>query len=139
MKFLREFSFLIVFLGFVAGAGSGQIVGGSITGTVNDPNGATVAGAAVLVRQAETGATRTLTTTADGRFFAPSVPVGHYSVTVSLDGFDSQHQSGIDLTVGQSLQLHFVLGLAKVQQEVEVDATGDSVNVTTQSTVGPDR
>jgi hypothetical protein len=136
MKFLQKFSFLILFFGLVIGAASGQIVGGSITGTVHDPNGAAVTGATVLVRQVETGATRTLTTGTDGRFFAPSVPVGHYSVTVSMDGFDPQHQGGIDLTVGQSLQLNFVLGLAAVQQQVEVDATGDSVNITTQPTSG---
>ncbi len=103
---------------------------------MHDPNGATVSGATVLVRQVETGATRTLTTAEDGRFFAPSVPVGHYSVTVTQEGFDPQEQSGIKLTVGQSLQLNFVLGIAKIQQQIEVDATGDSVNTTTQSTAG---
>jgi hypothetical protein len=133
MKFL-QFSFL--FLLFLAATVHAQIVGGSITGTVHDPNGATVAGATVQVRQLETGATRTLTTAQDGRFFAPSVPVGHYAVTVSQQGFDPQEQSGMDLTVGQSLQLNFVLGIAKLQQQVEVDATADTVNTSTQSTSG---
>ena len=132
MQFLK-FSAVFVFLAATVHA---QIVGGSITGTVHDPNGATVAGAAVQVRQLETGATRTLTTAPDGRFFAPSVPVGHYAVTVTQQGFDSQEQSGMDLTVGQSLQLNFVLGIAKLQQQVEVDATADAVNTTTQSTSG---
>ncbi len=129
-----KLSFLSVFL--FATATWAQIVGGSITGTVQDPSGAAVAGAAVQVRQLETGATRTLTTAQDGRFYAPSVPVGHYAVTVTQEGFDPQEQSGIDLTVGQSLQLKFVLGIAKLQQQVEVDATADSVNTTTQSTSG---
>ena len=133
MQFLK-FSFLSLF--FLAATVHAQIVGGSITGTVHDPNGATVAGATVEVRQLETGATRTLTTAQDGRFFAPSVPVGHYAVTVSQQGFDPQEQSGINLTVGQSLQLNFVLGIAKLQQQVEVDATADTVNTTTQSTSG---
>lgn len=133
MRFLK-FSWLSLF--FLAATVQGQIVGGSITGTVHDPNGATVAGASVQVRQLETGATRTLITAQDGRFFAPSVPVGHYAVTVSQQGFDPQEQSGINLTVGQSLQLTFVLGIAKLQQQVEVDATADTVNTTTQSTSG---
>ena len=127
---------LLLVLVLFAAAAEAQIVGGSISGTVQDPNGATVAGAAVEVRQLETGATRTLTTAQDGRFFAPSVPVGHYTVKVSQEGFDPQEQSGIDLTVGQSLQLKFVLGIAKLQQQVEVDATADTVNITTQSTSG---
>jgi hypothetical protein len=131
MRFLK-FSLLLL----LSAAAYAQIVGGSITGTVHDPNGATVAGAAVQVRQIETGATRTLTTSQDGRFFAPSVPVGHYAVTVTQQGFDPQEQSGVELTVGQSLQLNFVLGVAKLQQQVEVDATADTVNTSTQSTSG---
>ena len=131
MRFLK-FSLLLL----LSAAAHAQIVGGSITGTVHDPNGATVAGAAVQVRQIETGATRTLTTAQDGRFFAPSVPVGHYAVTVTQEGFDPQEQSGVELTVGQSLQLNFVLGVAKLQQQVEVDATADTVNTSTQSTSG---
>ena len=38
--------------------------------------------------------------------------------------------------MGQSLQLDFVLGVAAVEQQVEVDASGDSVNLTTQQTAG---
>jgi hypothetical protein len=128
--------FPLLFLILFAAGVTAQIVGGSITGTVYDPNGATVAGASVQVRQIETGATRTLTTAQDGRFYAPSVPVGHYSVVVRQEGFDPQEQNGIELTVGQSLQLNFVLGIAKLQQQIEVDATADAVNVTTQSTSG---
>src|SRR5208337_844049 len=64
-----------------------QIVGGTINGTVRDSSGASLSGATVTVRQIETGATRTLTTNDDGRFYAPSVPVGNYLVTVKRDGF----------------------------------------------------
>ncbi len=115
---------------------SAQVVGGSISGTVHESTGASLDGAAVTVRQIETGATRILTTGADGRFFAPSIPVGAYTVSVSHDGFATQVRTGISLTVGQSLQLDFVLGVAAVQQQVEVDASGDSVNITTQQTAG---
>ena len=63
-------------------------------------------------------------------------PVGRYSVSVAHDGFATQERSGITLTVGQSLQVDFVLGVEAVQQQVEVDATGDTVNTTTQQTAG---
>ncbi len=113
-----------------------QIVGGSISGTVREATGASLAGASVTVVQTETGATRKLVTGSDGRFFAPSVPVGRYSVSVAHDGFATQERSGFSLTVGQSLQVDFVLGVEAVQQQVEVDATGETVNVTTQQTAG---
>jgi hypothetical protein len=103
---------------------------------VRDSSGAAIAGATVTVRQIETGSTRTLTTDPEGRFFAPSVPVGPYTVVVGHEGFASQQQSGITLTVGQSLQLTFVLGVAQVQEAVEVTADGTTVNTTTQQTAG---
>ena len=136
MNSLKKFSFSISFSFLAIAAAWSQIVGGTITGTVSDPNGAAVSGAGVQVRQIETGATRSLTTAQDGRFYAPSVPVGHYTVVVTEAGFDPQEQSGIDLTVGQVVPLKFVLGIAKLQQQVEVDATGDTVNTSTQSTSG---
>ena len=71
-------------------AAHAQIVGGTITGTVRDASGASISGATVTVRQIETGATRKLTTDDEGRFFAPSVPVGEYSVSSAHDGFATQ-------------------------------------------------
>jgi Carboxypeptidase regulatory-like domain len=131
---LHRFFITLIFAGALAA--HAQVVGGTITGTVRDANGTTLSGATVTVRQNETGATRTLTTDNEGRFFAPSVPVGAYSVTSAHDGFESQVQSGITLTVGQSLRLNFTLGIEKVQQQIEVDAVGANVNTTTQQTSG---
>ena len=120
----------------IAPAAYAQIVGGSISGTVREATGASLEGASVSVVQIETGATRKLVTGSDGRFFAPSVPVGRYSVSVAHEGFARQERSGITLTVGQSLQVDFVLGVEAVQQQVEVDAAGETVNITTQQTAG---
>jgi len=113
-----------------------QIVGGTISGTVQDANGGVLAGASVLLRQTETGAVRTLTTDASGRFYAPSVPVGRYTVTVSMNAFEKQERTGIELTIGQSLPLNFVLGVEHVQQSVEVEANPVAVNTSTQPISG---
>ena len=114
----------------------GQIVGGTISGTVHDKTGAAVVGANVAVRQIETGASRQLTTDADGRYYAPSVPVGNYVVTAAHDGFQTDQRSGISLAIGQSLLVNFDLGVEKVEQEVVVEAQQESVNTTTQPTSG---
>jgi len=128
--------FLFILLIGGATAVYAQIVGGTISGTVREATGATLSGATVTVRQAETGATRTLTTGADGRFYAPSVPVGEYSVSVQHESFETEQRNGISLTVGRSLQLDFVLGVATVKQEVVVRAMEDGVNTSTQPTAG---
>ncbi|MFZ0274447.1 MAG: carboxypeptidase regulatory-like domain-containing protein [Acidobacteriaceae bacterium] len=113
-----------------------QVVGGTIAGAVQDATGAALPGATVTVRQLETGATRTLTTGSDGRFYAPSVPVGNYAVSVRRDGFQANEQSGISLAIGQSVQLSFVLGVERVKQEIVVGAQPASVNTTTQQIAG---
>ena len=132
-RFSRFLPFVLLAAALAAQA---QVVGGTISGVVHDISGATVSEATVTVRQTETGATRTLTTDAEGRFFAPSVPVGAYTVSASHQGFEKQQKTGIALAIGQSLQINFVLGVAAVQQEIVVDAAQSSVNTSTQQTAG---
>jgi hypothetical protein len=132
-KAIRVFVLIILLGSLTAFA---QVVGGTIGGTVHDSSGRLVSGATVTVRQLETGATRTLTTSPDGRFSAPSVPVGTYAITVSHNGFQPAEQSGITLAIGQSLQLNFTLSVSKVHQEIVVNANEPVVNTTTQPTSG---
>jgi len=126
---------LLLALGLGVASSHAQVVGATITGTVRDSSGASVSAAKITVRQAETGATRTLTTDAEGRFFAPSVPIGPYTITAEHDGFAATQQSAT-LVLGQSLQINLVLGVASVQQVVEVTADSAAVNTTTQQTAG---
>jgi hypothetical protein len=128
--------FILALFVIAALAAHAQVVGANLSGSVHDPSGTAVAGATVTVRQTETGATRTLTTDAEGRFFAPSVPVGTYSVEAAHEGFETERQTSIALSVGQSRHLILVLGVATVQQNVVVDAAGLSATTTTQPTAG---
>jgi hypothetical protein len=137
MQSLKQFSLLLIaILSLFSLAAHAQIVGGTIAGSVHDSAGAVISGATVEVRQLETGATRTLTTSPEGLFNAPSIPVGHYTVKVSLEGFETNTRSGISLAQGQKLNFDVVLGVASVQQVVEVNSTSETVNTTTQSTSG---
>ena len=125
-----------VLTGVGAATAVGQIVGATIAGTVHDATGAAVSGAKVTVRQIETGATRTLITGADGRYTAPSVPVGNYTVTAAHDGFAAQERTGITLAVAQSLIVDFQLGVDTVRQEIVVNAADPPVNITSEQTSG---
>ncbi|HET6205956.1 MAG TPA: carboxypeptidase-like regulatory domain-containing protein, partial [Terracidiphilus sp.] len=132
-RFFRSLPFVLLVVAISAQA---QIVGGNIGGVVHDSTGASLSDAVATIRQSETGTTRTVTTDSEGRFVAPSVPVGPYTVEVKHEGFAPQKQTGISLTVGQSIQLNFVLSVAAVEQAVEVDASDPGVNTTTQQTAG---
>ena len=113
-----------------------QVVGGTLSGLVTDPTGATLSGAAVLVRNEETGTERHLTTGGDGHFSAPSISIGTYTITVTHDGFSQQKRTDVALTIGQSKQIDIQLTVDAVQQQVSVEDTPAVVNLSTQQTSG---
>jgi hypothetical protein len=134
IKLERIFFVVIVAIATAAVPATAQIVGATIAGTVHDSTGAAVTAATVTVRQTETGATRILVTGADGRYAAPSVPVGNYSVSAAHDGFQPQQQTGITLVIGQSIRIDFTLSVSTVHEQVVVEAGDPVVNTTSQQT-----
>jgi hypothetical protein len=60
---------------------------GTITGTVSDPAGAVVAGAAIEARNTETGAVYPVAASNTGNYTIAEVPAGTYEVTVTVPGF----------------------------------------------------
>src|SRR5882724_11808056 len=80
-----------------------QITTGTIQGTVLDANGAAVPGASVDIKNLDTNSTTNRTTNEDGRFVALQLPSGHYTVSVSKQGFATLVVEKVDLTVGQAI------------------------------------
>src|ERR1035437_5667649 len=128
--------FLIATLVVNASLMRAQLVGGTIAGEVVDPSNATVDHATVLIHNEETGNERSLATSGDGAFSAPSIPVGTYTVSVKRDGFAPLKRTGISLTVGQSIHLHLALTLGDVEQAVTVTDTPASVDTSTLQSEG---
>ncbi len=100
-----------------------QNVAGSISGVVQDPQGAVVPGAKVTLTNDAQGAAsaRTVTTTPEGTFVFSPVLAGKYTISVEMMGFKKYTQSGITLDVSDRL------GLPPIA--LEVGATGESVTV----------
>ena len=113
-----------------------QVVGGTLSGTITDATGAAVANATVLVHNDETGNERRLQTGPDGRYAAPSIPVGSYTITVDAEGFTQQRRIGIALSVGQSQSVNLALALTGVAQSITVDAEVSVINLSTEQTAG---
>src|SRR5215471_12212722 len=63
---------------------------GSISGTVQDPNGAVVPNAQVVLKDNKTGLKKESTTTEGGTFLFPDLATGTYEITVSLSGFKTE-------------------------------------------------
>ena len=107
----------------------------SIFGAVTDSTGGAVAAAQVRIRNAETGAERSLSTDEGGRYAAPSLAVGIYELSVEKPGFQTGSRT-LTLVVGQREEVSFVLQVGDVHQTVEVPANSGVVMVTTEDISG---
>src|SRR5947207_6134439 len=75
---------------------------GSISGTVQDPNGAVVPNARVVLKDQQTGMTRESMTTDGGTFLFPDLASGTYQATVSLTGFKTELVPKITVSTSQT-------------------------------------
>ena len=72
-----------------------------LVGTVTDPSGAVVAGAAVTATNVETNVERRVVSDDRGRYSISPLTVGRYQLTVEAKGFRTLAVSDIYLTIGQ--------------------------------------
>ncbi len=113
-----------------------QVVGSTIHGVVTDASGAAVSGATVIVRNEDTGTERHLLSDAAGRYAAPSVTVGAYSISVQAAGFAAEKHNGINLTVGQAVEFDLHLHIASDAQQVSVTDSAPTVNLSNEQVSG---
>ncbi len=111
-------------------------VGGAISGRVEDSSGGGVGGATVTVKSLETGASRSVETSAEGYFRALALPLGAQEVRVEKASFKPVVRSGIQLAVGQEAVANFQLELGPLTQETVVSADAPLVNTTTAAVSG---
>lgn len=117
----------------VAAPAQAQQITTGIQGQVSDDNGAAIGGATVVITDTRTGAARTLTTGADGRFSTSGLTTGGpYTVSVNADAFEGQTLQDIYTTLQGSTDLSFSL----TSGGGEIVVTGSRVRVT-QLEVGP--
>ncbi len=101
-----------------------------LNGTVTDPSGAAIAGAAVNVRNVSTGTTYTATSDARGFYVIPVLPPGTYELKVSFTGFADYIRQGVVLTVGQVATLNVNMQVASAGEKVVVTAEAPVIEPT---------
>jgi hypothetical protein len=101
---------------------------GTISGTVLDPTGAAVPNATVKITHVSTGAERTLTTGPVGRYSAPILSAGEYTIEVTASGFANTIVRNVQLSVGQELIQDINVKVAAVGQTIEVTAEGGPID-----------
>ncbi len=115
---------IILFFALLAAVSlSAQTFRGTILGTVTDPSGAVVPGAKVTVKNVGTGLERSTETSADGSYALPELPIGTYSVTVTLTGFQTFVATGV--TVDVATERRIDAGMKTGQISTKVEVSGD--------------
>src|ERR1700686_1974872 len=85
---------------FFCAAARAQVAGGTLSGTVSDPNGGGVPKASVVITNVATGVDREVTTNSDGFYTAVNLVAGTYQLKVTATGFNPEETTGIVMTVG---------------------------------------
>src|SRR6266567_8490888 len=73
----------------VSGIAAAQVGSASIHGRVTDSSGAVLVGAAVTIKNVQTGTARSLKTDILGRYSAPELQIGEYQVQAEMQGFQT--------------------------------------------------
>ena len=110
-----------------------QQITGNIRGTVMDPSGAVIRGAAVKARQAETGLQRATVTDRNGNYVLLELPVGHYRLQVATKGFQEYVQDGITLNVNETASVSPRLSVGSEKEQVLVSADAELIQPTVTS------
>jgi len=101
--------------------------GGRISGTIQDPSGAVIAGASVTAVNEETASTRSTTSDERGAYAFVDLAVGHYTISIEDAGFKPYRRTGIELDVNSSVLVDVKLTVGDERQQVSIEENAAQV------------
>jgi hypothetical protein len=110
--------------------------GGVVYGVVTFTDGAAAPAVNVTLTPAAGGTARTVSTSDDGTYTIPDVPVGSYRMTVSLNGFRTETIDIVVQQIDQVLSPNVILRSASTTERITVTAGVDSFGNVTSPHVG---
>src|SRR5246500_5436719 len=108
---------------------------GAIAGTVTDPSGALVGGAAIVVKNQATHEERDLATDAEGNFSVQLLSPGNYDLTVRAAGFEPIILTGVRVQITEVSRVKIQLSLSGAKEKIAVRAA-PSLLQTENATLG---
>lgn len=106
---------------------------GSLSGKIEDPSGAAVAGAKVTAVSVDTGLSRTAMADAEGRWTLNVLPTGNYKVTFEATGFKKAvANAAVEAAVPRVLEIKLEVG--EVTIEVQITDAAPLATPTTSTT-----
>ena len=108
---------------------------GYISGTVTDQTGARVVGASVTITNKATGASRNVTSNAEGLYSAPALLPGDYEIRTEMTGFRTLVQE-VQVVAGGATTADVAMSLGTTQEVVNVEAAAAQVNLESETVAG---
>ena len=127
---------VVMLLAFATGVAHAQT--SSLSGVVTDPAGGVVPGATVSIVNDATKETHEAVTNAQGQFSFPALPIGNYTVTISLTGFKTFIANNVRLLTGTAGTVNATLEVGALTEKVEVRSRSELVqsqSATVQTTL----
>ncbi|MEO8126411.1 MAG: TonB-dependent receptor [Bryobacteraceae bacterium] len=126
-SFRRLFLFLIVCVSLLA-----QADRGSVAGTILDASGGVVPGISLTLRNVGTNLTYSATSSDNGNYSFQNLPIGSYTLSAEVKGFQRQEVKGIEVQVNQQSKIDLTMRVGDVTQTVSVEASAPLIQ--TEST-----
>ena len=101
---------------------------GEVQGIVHDVQHRPIRGAQVTLKSVDSAQVKVVATDQDGSFKLLAVPLGNYTITVTMTGFNAVQQT-LTLASNTSPILHFELIVGTVQQTIAVTGALSKANV----------
>ncbi len=95
---------------------------GSLRGTITDQQGAVLPGAAVVLTNEATKATRQVVTDAKGGYFFAALLPGNYTISVELSGFKGKTTRGIRISPNDTRGYDVTMEIGGQSEKIEVTA-----------------
>src|SRR6266545_965721 len=134
MNHQRPFALIIAFLLTAvclllsAVAASAQSATATLSGSVQDANGAVVPGTSITITNIATTLKREAATNSDGNFTVPLLPPGTYTLRAERDGFAPVQIENVLLNVGDQKALAIQLKTGDVKAQVQVISEATLIN-----------
>ena len=125
-KCMRNFALLMTIAMVASLPAVAQQAG--LTGSVTDPTGAVIPGAAVTLTHKGTGTARTATTRADGGYLFQQLEPGRYRLEISMQGFKTAVRDPVTLPVGATSTVNVALEIGAVTEQVLVEEGVSGIN-----------
>ncbi len=124
---------LSLFLCFSVSAQTGT---SSVRGTVSDPQGNPIAGAAVLLKGTSKNFEKSSTTNSDGQYVFTAVPPDTYTIEVKATGFKTVVVSNVQALVDTPNNTDIPLPIGQLTETVDVTSANEATLNTTNGSVG---